>query len=87
MELLKSVLNVLRNLCKACDTCKSIFEVADSVDILVELLQMYRDKYDIFLKAASVLRHICKIRDQREVRLTSNILDPVYSPTGLRRQL
>ena len=68
MQLLKSALNVLRNMCKNRATCTSVFAVADSIDILVELMQMYRDKHDIFLKACSVLRHVCKIRQQREVR-------------------
>jgi hypothetical protein len=68
MELQKSTLNVLRNLCKDRDLCTEVFAVADSVDILVELMQMYRDKHETFLQACSILRHICKVHAQRQVR-------------------
>jgi abnormal spindle-like microcephaly-associated protein len=68
MELLKSALNVIKNLCKHRITCAGVFEVADSVDILVELMQMNRDKHDIFLKACGILKSICKVSAQRKVR-------------------
>ena len=68
MQLLNSAMNVIQNLCKHRGTCKAVFAVAESVDILVELMQMYRAKHSIFIQACSILRKMCKIDSQRKVR-------------------
>merc|ERR1711865_1265251 len=66
MELLKYALNVLHSLSGYSGPCKAIFAASDSVDILVELMQMYRDKHTIFVKACRVLQKMCASPQQRQ---------------------
>jgi hypothetical protein len=67
MDLLKSALNVLQNLCKHRSTCRAVFAVSASVEIFAELMQLYRDKSAIFIQACTILRTMCKIDSQRKV--------------------
>lgn len=62
LELVKYGLNVLRNLAACPATCRSVFEPDNLLDVLVELMQIYRDKEDIFLKAVTLLRIGSKLR-------------------------
>ena len=67
MDLLKSALNVLYNLCKHRGTCRAVFAVSASVEIFAELMQLYRDKPAIYVHACTILRTMCKIDSQRKV--------------------
>jgi abnormal spindle-like microcephaly-associated protein len=56
VEVLKMALNILRNLARWKRTVGLVLAAPGAVDIIIELLQMYRDKPDISLRSISLLR-------------------------------
>ena len=52
---------------------KYVLQSADSVNILVEQLQMYRDKQDIFMRSLHVL--LCMCGDKKVARTVAGMPD------------
>eukprot|EP00850_Spirogloea_muscicola_P017114 SM000144S00662 [mRNA] locus=s144:6259:15298:- [translate_table: standard] len=59
VQLLKHALSILCNVCRYHELVDDVFTAPDCVNILVEQLQMYRDREEIFGRALQVLRAIC----------------------------
>jgi Calponin homology (CH) domain/IQ calmodulin-binding motif len=56
LQLVRHCLNTLLNLAKCSLVSRNVFEPENAVDILVEQLQIYRDKDDIFLRIVHLMR-------------------------------
>ncbi|XP_013394208.1 abnormal spindle-like microcephaly-associated protein homolog [Lingula anatina] len=67
MEIIKYSVNILLNLAKYDKTRQAVYQVEDSVDTLVELMQIYRDKgSSIFCKVCTLMGILCQDRARRE---------------------
>jgi abnormal spindle-like microcephaly-associated protein len=60
MAVLVHALRILVHLGRCKTTIHAVFSEGDAISMLVELLQMYRDKKDIFVSAAQLLVEIAK---------------------------
>jgi len=58
-RVLSSSLHIVYNMCHLPDVQQEVFEVEDSVNILIEVLQIYRDMEHVFGLATQVLHIIC----------------------------
>ena len=65
MEVLKSALNALINLARSDKSSRAVFKSKDGVDIIVEQMQMYRDRTSVFLRACKLLKVMCKLDRNR----------------------
>lgn len=63
LELVNSGLNVLLNIAKCRLTTRAVFESDDCPNLLVEQMQIYRDKQEIFMKSCTLLRIGSKLDD------------------------
>ncbi|KJE98230.1 hypothetical protein CAOG_08226 [Capsaspora owczarzaki ATCC 30864] len=59
MEILTHALNILLHLVMLPSTVEAVFAEPNCVNTIAELLQMFRDKDDIFVKACQLLIHMC----------------------------
>ncbi|GAQ78615.1 Microtubule-associated protein [Klebsormidium nitens] len=66
LQLLRHGLSIIRNLCKHRSLIGYVVEAPDCVNILVEQLQMYRDKEDVFNLALETLLLICRDAERAE---------------------
>lgn len=58
-RVLSSSLHIVYNMCHLPDIQQEVFEVEDSVNILIEVLQIYRDMEHVFGLATQVLHIMC----------------------------
>jgi abnormal spindle-like microcephaly-associated protein len=61
-ELVSVALSVLRNIAAYASTARTVFEPHNLVDVLTELMQIYRDKEDLFAKATALLLAGTRVR-------------------------
>ena len=78
-------LRILLHLARCPSTISCIFDEPDSLSLLVELLQMYRDKSDIFASACQLLIALC--RDQGLAHLVLKEKQLVSRIDGIHRLL
>jgi hypothetical protein len=64
LELLKFALSALRNVSRHGALVRYVAEPGEAVEVLVDLLQMFRDKETTFRLAAQVLHRVCKFKSK-----------------------
>ena len=69
LVLLRSILIIFSNIVqhRVPELAVEIFEAHSSVDTLVDLMQMYRDRHDIFHKSAGLLDSLLRLDDRHPI--------------------
>jgi abnormal spindle-like microcephaly-associated protein len=74
LQLLKVALSILRNISKYPELVGFVASPDVSVECIVDLLQMFRDKMEPFCLGVSVLQSIVKFKSEHQVRQNWGIL-------------
>ncbi|XP_054308141.1 abnormal spindle-like microcephaly-associated protein homolog isoform X4 [Pongo pygmaeus] len=88
MEVIRYAVQVLLNVSKYEKTTSAVYDVENCIDILLELLQIYREKPgnkvadkggSIFTKTCCLLAILLKTTNRASVRSRSKVVDRIYS--------